>query len=68
MERIGEGWLGQAELPLVDASVEAGRELVALEAFYALLLGDDVWRLSGIEPGPKTKRVVEVAVRIDRGG
>ena len=55
------------ELALVDRGIEAMGELVALEPLGAILLGDDVGTLAGLQECAQAAGMVDVAVGVDSG-
>jgi hypothetical protein len=47
--------------------VQAVGEAVALKTFGAILLGNDVWLLSGVKESPQAKGMVYMPVCVDNG-
>ena len=56
-----------AELAAVDRGIEAVGEPVAIEALRAILLGDDLRAVAGLQECAQAAGVVDVAVRVDGG-
>ena len=51
----------------INMGVQAVGEAVALKTFRAILLGNDVWLLSGVKESPQAKGMVDMPVCVDDG-
>src|SRR5215510_1549052 len=64
-ELLGKDQRRITELAPINMGVQTVGEAVALKTFRAILLGNDVGPLAGVEERPEAKGMVDMAMRID---